>query len=135
MKSKKSFYPLMIKETYLDLLGHVNNSMYLILFEEARWDLITKNGYGLPKILETGLAPVILEAKVQFLKELKLREEIVIETETFSYQRKIGVMMQKMVRSGEVCCSAEFTFGLMNLQERKLVIPTPEWLQACGITG
>ena len=44
-------YPLIIKEMDLDTFGHVNNARYLTLFEDARWDLITKNGYGLKKIL------------------------------------------------------------------------------------
>jgi acyl-CoA thioester hydrolase len=51
MNHKIHTYPLTIKETYLDTFGHVNNAMYLALLEEARWDLITTNGYGL-KIIQ-----------------------------------------------------------------------------------
>jgi len=32
----------------------MNNATYLTLFEEARLDLITKNGYGMDKIAATG---------------------------------------------------------------------------------
>ena len=126
-------YPLIIKEGYLDAFGHVNNAMYLTLLEEARWDLITKNGYGLKKIKETGLGPTILEIKLTFFKELRLREEIVIETQMLSYEKKIGKLVQKIVRNGEVCCEAEFVIGLFSLAERKLVLPTPEWLNAVGV--
>ncbi|MDR3478357.1 MAG: acyl-CoA thioesterase [Gammaproteobacteria bacterium] len=126
-------YPFTIKEIYLDTFGHMNNATYLTLFEEARWDLITKNGYGLKKIQETGLGPTILELKLTFFKELRLRETITIETQMISYEKKIGKLSQKMIRDGETCCAAEFVIGLFSVKERKLVLPTPEWLQAVGI--
>ncbi|MBA2655020.1 MAG: acyl-CoA thioesterase [Gammaproteobacteria bacterium] len=126
-------YPLMIKEIYLDTFGHVNNATYLTLFEEARWDIITKNGYGLKKIQETGLGPTILEIKLVFLKELCLREKVMIETQVISYEKKVGKLSQKMIRNDEVCCEAEMIIGLFNLVERKLVLPTAEWLYAVGV--
>lgn len=135
MPSKIFTYPLLIKEVYLDTFGHMNNATYLTLLEEARWDLLTKNGFGVQKIEETGLGPIILEIKITFLKEIRLREEIIVETQLLSYERKVGVLSQKMLRDGEVCCQAEFVFGLFDLKERKLVLPTPEWLQCIGMEG
>ena len=32
-----------------------------------------------------------------------------------------------------VACDADFTFGLFDLQRRKLVEPTPEWLVSLGL--
>jgi len=133
MNAKIFYYPLIIKEIYLDTFGHINNASYLILFEEARWDFITKNNFGLKKIQETGLGPTILEIKLAFLKELRLREKIIIETKMLSYEKKIGTLSQKMLRDGEICCEAEFVIGLFNLVERKLVLPTTDWLYAVGI--
>ena len=125
-------YPMTIKEVNLDLFGHVNNAEYLVLFEEARWDLIHKNGYGLKKIWETNLGPTILEIKMRFLKELKARDEIVIESELLSYEKKVGKLRQDMKRGGEVCCSLELTIALFDMKERKLALPTPDWLKAVG---
>lgn len=133
MSAKVFSYPVTIQETYLDVFGHMNNAAYLTLFEEARWDLITKNGYGLKKILETQLGPVILEINVRFSKELRLREEIIIETHILPYKKKIGKMVQTMIRDGEICCTGKFTFGLFNLKERKLVLPSHDWLKAVGL--
>lgn len=133
MTAKIFYYPLMIKEAHLDTFGHVNNATYLTLFEEARWDLVTKNGYGLKKIQETGLGPVILEIKLSFLKELFLRDEIIIETKMRAYVKKIAKISQKMIRNNEVCCEAEFIMGFFDLNKRKLIPPTPEWLKAIGI--
>lgn len=133
MKSEVHTYPILIKEVNLDFYGHVNNATYLILFEEARWDLITKNGYGVNKIKETGLGPVILDATIRYIKELHLRDDIIIRSYMSTYEKKIGKMTQEMVRKNVVCCTAEFTIGLFHLNERKLVIPTAEWLKAIGI--
>lgn len=133
MSTKTYLYPVTIQESYLDVFGHVNNAMYLTLFEEARWDIIHKNGYGLKKILETGIGPVILEIHLKFSKELRLRDEIVIETELLSHTKKVAEMGQKMIRNGDVCCTAQFTIGLFSLKERKLIHPTEEWLKAIGI--
>jgi YbgC/YbaW family acyl-CoA thioester hydrolase len=132
MAGKVYTYSVLIKEVYLDFYGHVNNAMYLTLFEEARWEFVTQNGYGVGKIKETGLGPVILGVTIQYLKEIHLREKILIQTQMMSYDRKIGRLMQKMMREEEVCCTAEFTLGLFSMQERKLVIPTSDWLKAIG---
>jgi len=133
MKAKIFLYPIIIKEIYLDLYGHVNNAVYMTLFEEARWDFINKNGYGLDKIKETGLGPVILEANIRFQKELKVRENVVIESQMLSYENKIAKLQQLMIREKEVCCTAEFTFGLFDIRQRKLALPTPLWLKAVGM--
>lgn len=127
-------YPLLIKENHLDTFGHVNNATYLAIFEEARWEFVTNNGYGLQKMIDTGLAPTILEVSLRFLREVRLRDEVVIQTQLLSYKGKIGVILQKMMRGTEVCCNAEFTIGLFDLKERKMVLPTPEWLAAIGVT-
>ena len=126
-------YPVLIKEYFLDTFGHVNNAMYLTLFEDARWDLLTQNGFSLQKIHESGVGPVILDIKIRFLKEIRLREEVVITTQCVSYEKKIGIIAHKIMRGDELCCSAEITIGLWDLKDRKLISPTPEWLAAIGM--
>lgn len=133
MNAKIFSYPLIIKESYLDTFGHVNNAAYLMLFEEARWDLLTKNGYGLHKIQALGQGPTILEIKLNFFKELRLRDEIIIETQIVSYEKKIGKLVQKMIRKGEVCCQVEIIVGFFDLKTRKLIVPSPEMLSALGM--
>ena len=74
-------YKVIIREGHLDTFGHVNNARYLDLYEEARWDLITNNGYGLKRVQELKQGPVILDLNLTFKKEITNREEITIETE------------------------------------------------------
>lgn len=128
-------YPVLIVEQHLDTLGHVNNARYLDLFEEARWDLITRNGYGLEQIQGRRIGPVILEVTLKFQRELRNRQPIVIKSWLDSYAGKIARMTQQMVDDqGRSCCEAQFVFGLFDLAARKLIAPTSEWLRAVGLT-
>lgn len=134
MEVKKHLYPLSILESHLDTFGHVNNAVYLEIFEEARWDLITGNGYGLNQILESGFGPVVLEINLRFRKELKLRQKVTIETTLKSYDKKLVTIAQEIVdEEGQSYCSAEFRCGLFDLKARKLVLPTPAWLKGIGL--
>lgn len=133
MQSSIHICKMLIKECHLDTFGHVNNAMYLVLMEEARWDWITSNGYGLNKVVESGIGPTILNINISFSKELLLREEITIESQVTSYTKKIFIVQQRVLRGQEVCATAEFTMALFDLKQRKLIAPTEEWLQGLGI--
>lgn len=123
-----------IKETDLDTFGHMNNAKYLSIFEEARWDWITQNGFGMKKMQQLGIGPTILEINLRFLKEIRVREEIEIESKVTSYVGKIGKLQQKITINSDTYCRAEFTIGLFDLNTRKLIQPIHEWLIAVGVT-
>ena len=127
-------YRLQIKEQHLDTFGHVNNAVYLTLYEEARWEIIQSRGFGLEKILSEKIGPVILEVNVKFKRELKLREWITIESSASpGPDERIMLMSQKMIKEdGKIASEAVFSIGMFDLKERKLIRPTPEWLKAVG---
>jgi thioesterase III len=128
-------FPVLISERHLDVFGHVNNAAYLEIFEEARWDWITSNGFGLREIRDRGLGPVLLEARLRFQREVTNREQVLIRSRTVDYRGKIGRLEQIMSRAdGRVACSAEFVIGLFDLKARKLIQPTAEWLRAVGLS-
>ena len=124
-------YELTVRESFLDTFGHVNNSKYLQIFEDARWDYISANGYTLEYVKESQKAPIILEIHLKFIKEIHLREKIKVEIKLLDYTNKIGLLEQKIYNeNGELACEGKFTFGLFDLKERKLILPTPEWQNA-----
>ncbi len=132
--SKIYSYPLLIREFHLDTFGHMNNATYLTVFEEARWEIVTSQGYGLDKIRETAQGPVILEIQIKFLKELRLRMNVFVKTQILSYDGKISKLKQWVEdASGNIYVEAEFVAGLFDLKTRKLISPTPAWLTALGI--
>ena len=92
MEFNKFIYTLMIKENHLDTFGHVNNAAYLTLYEEARWDFITKNGYGLDVIQREQKGPVVLDVNLRFKRELKNRQLISIHSQSQDMSSKIMKM-------------------------------------------
>lgn len=136
MISKTHTYELKIVEKHLDTFGHVNNATYLELYEEARWDLIDLNGYGLKHIQEGGQGPVILNINISFKAELKNREIIKIETHVKEVKNPLVMSLEQvMIKSdGTIASTAIFDIGLFDLKKRKLIAPTSEWLEAIGVS-
>lgn len=127
-------YKLTVLEFRLDTFGHVNNAAYLQIFEEARWDFISRNGFDLNTVKKTKTGPVILEINLKFLKELRLREEVVIRSEMLDYNGKIARLKQIILNhKNEIACEAIMVFALFDLEKRQIITPTPEWLKAIGM--
>lgn len=127
-------YKIQIKEHHVDSYGHMNNAVYLSLYEEARWEQITEHGFGFKDIHRLQQGPVILEVNLKFMKEIGLRQNISITTELLNYKGKVGQLKQSMINeNGVVASEAVFTFGLFDIKARKLIDPTPEWKKAIGL--
>ena len=127
-------YRVQILERHLDTFGHVNNATYLQLYEEARWDWITQNGYGLDRVRAERKGPTILEVQLSFKRELLLRQWIEIASWIESYPSRVATCVQRMLDAdGKLCSEARFVIGLFDLETRKLIAPTPEWRKAVGL--
>ena len=63
----------------LDSYGHVNNAVYVSYTEQARWEIL-KNAGLLDSFLETNLLLVVTETNIRYMHELKLFDDIEIET-------------------------------------------------------
>lgn len=128
-------YPVEILEHHLDSFGHVNNAAYVKLYEEARWDFITKNGYGLKKILELQQGPVILDLKVKFKRELKNRDSIIIYSQVHEILNSRMIILEQTMKKpdGKISSEALFTIGFFDMKERKLMDASPDWLKAVGV--
>lgn len=127
-------YKMKILEHHLDTFGHVNNATYLSLYEEARWDFISQNNYGLHEILEKKKGPIVLDVSCRFKRELVNRECIIIRSKAMDIRGKITHMKQEILKEdGTLASDAVFTFGFMDMKLRKLILPTKDWLQALGV--
>jgi len=125
---------ILIREEHLDTFGHVNNARYLEIFEQARWDLISDNGFGLDYIKTSGTGPVVLEITLRFMREIKNRQRMVIRSQLDSYEGKIGRMTQELIdESGQICCEGKFVIALWDTTARKIIAPTLEWRRAVGL--
>ena len=130
-------YPLVIREQHLDTFGHVNNAKYLEILEEARWDLISRNGYGLEEVLRRRIGPTILEINLKFQRGAARTTASRSSSGPgwIPTPGKIGRVGQEIRDpDGDLFCEALFTIGLFDVVARKLILPTPEWLRALGLT-
>jgi acyl-CoA thioester hydrolase len=127
-------YELEILEKHLDTFGHVNNATYLELYEEARWDIIANRGFSLEEIQSKKIGPVVLDLNLKFQAELRNRESIKITSKVLRMKNKYAMEMeQQMINSkGKVASTMLISFGLFDLKERKLILPTDEWNSALG---
>lgn len=126
-------YSTVISESGLDSFGHLNNAAYLRYFEDARWRLMHESDYTRKKILESRQGPVILEVNLRFRRELMGGEMVTIETQVQSYEGKIARLIQQMkFEDGRVAADAVFTIGYFDLEKRRLIDPSPEWLKVLG---
>ena len=127
-------YPILIREHHLDTFGHVNNATYLDILEEARWDLITRNGYGLDEVHRMQVGPTVLAVEIRFVREIRNRQRVTIRTWLESYSGKIGKLAQQVRdEKDEICTDALFTIGLFDMTTRRLVRPTAAWIAALGL--
>lgn len=136
MESKyKTFnYPVTILETFLDTFGHVNNAVYLNLFEEARWEFLSQNNYGLDRIQEKQEGPVVLDVYCRYRKELKAREKVIIKSHIEEVDGRFMKLKQIIEKeNGDLACDALYTMGFFDMKKRKLILPSDEWLQAIGV--
>jgi acyl-CoA thioester hydrolase len=128
-------FETIVAGNHLDVFGHVNNANYLELYEEARWDFIEKNGFGLERIMRDKIGPVILDINITFKAELLNRDKIKIISHPGEMKHKyIMNLHQKMVKDdGTVASTLIMQIGLFDLTKRKLILPTKDWFKAIGM--
>ncbi len=123
-----------VYETYLDAFGHVNHAKYLELYEQARWDWMADYHLSLADIHRLQVGPVILNVNLDYRREVLARQTLSIHTRVVNYQKKIFTLGQEMyLPEGELASTLQITGGMMDLRERKLVMPPDIWLAAFGM--
>ena len=129
-------YNFQVLETHLDSFQHMNHATYLIIYEQARWELITKGGYSLERIHRDQMGPTVLEAKISYKRELKLHANIRIETKLEKWKGKTGMLHQKMLNEeGKICSELELLVGFFDMQKRKLIEAPQDWIDAIGASN
>jgi YbgC/YbaW family acyl-CoA thioester hydrolase len=116
---------------HCDLYGHMNNAAYAELFEEGRWDFITRRGYGRNLVTQLGAGPVVLELNIRFRKELNPGEQVIVETGLQEVRSRAATVWQKIhAANGDLAAEAEATLGLFDLKSRRLIAPNEAWKKA-----
>lgn len=92
---------LRVLPTDQDILGHVNNGVYLSLFDLGRFDLMVRNGLW-DQLTARGWYPVVVNQTVTYRKSLTLGQRFTIETRVLGLDERSVYLEHRMVRGGEI---------------------------------
>lgn len=91
--------------TDLDVLGHMNNGVYLSIMDLGRMDLMQRSGV-LPRLTKAGFYPVMADETISFRRSLRPWQRFTIETRIVGYDEKAVYVEQRAVVGGEIYARA-----------------------------
>ncbi|MER5219202.1 acyl-CoA thioesterase [Streptomyces flaveus] len=114
-----------------DVLGHLNQSVYLNYAEHARWSLVQAAGVSQENLIAKGVGPVTLETTIRYKRELRAGDEVEVTCDFHMDESKVFRVEQTIRKpDGTVAAEISATGGLMDLKERKLVADPREYFRA-----
>jgi acyl-CoA thioesterase FadM len=91
--------------TDLDVLGHMNNGVYLSIMDLGRMDLLQRSGTW-ARFARAGYYPVIANETISFRKSLQPWQRFTVETRIVGYDARAVYIEQRAVVGGEVYARA-----------------------------
>lgn len=122
--------PMQIRFTDIDMLGHLNNSVYSQFMDIGKVDYFTRVNGG---PIEWGtISLVVANLNINFLKQTTLYEPVEVLTRCETIGNKSLVLHQQVVnaKTGEVKADGRTTMVSIDLKAHKTIAVTPEWRQA-----
>lgn len=96
---------LRVLPTDLDVLGHMNNGVYLSIMDLGRMDLMQRSGVW-PRLRKAGFFPVMADETISFRRSLQPWQRFEIETRIVGYDDKAVYIEQRAVAGGEIYARA-----------------------------
>ncbi|MBC7402698.1 MAG: thioesterase family protein [Microbacteriaceae bacterium] len=91
--------------TDLDVLGHMNNGVYLSIMDLGRMDLLQRCGVW-SRLLAAGIFPVMADETISFRRSLMPWQRFTLETRIVGYDAKAVYVEQRAVVTGEIYARA-----------------------------
>ena len=135
-----------VMPTDLDIFKHMNNGVYLSIFDIGRFDLLQRSGVW--KIFnERGWYPVVASETITFRKSLTLWTPFTVESRILGFDAKAVYVEQRAVVNGEIFAQAFIrgrflsrkggTVGIDDLLDAVGPVPqddgVAEWLLQWGV--
>lgn len=125
-----SLYRATVAPEHIDYNGHMNVAYYVLLFDEATDAYKTHVGLDRDYRKRTNCSTFAAELHVSYVKELKLGDEIRVETLLLDHDSKRHHFIHTMynVADEEICALMEVMSLHVNLETRR-VTPFPDNVQ------
>lgn len=120
-----------VRSYEVDMNGHLNHAFYHRYGEHARAEHLAAAGCSMERMVQTGTGLVLLETHARFLRELRYRDEVEIDSRITFGDGKVFAIDHTIVRLADAVVAAEITctMGLIDAEARRLV-PARERLLA-----
>ncbi|GAX88937.1 acyl-CoA thioesterase [Effusibacillus lacus] len=120
---------IIVRSTEIDVNGHVNNAKYLEYLEWGREEWFDQNNLQYEHLLEMGVQTVTVNININYRKECRQGEVLLIKTRPEKLGRTSFVLQQEICKkdSGELAADAAVTVVTIDSNTRKSR-PVPEEL-------
>ena len=122
--------PFHVLPTDLDVLGHMNNGVYLSIMDLGRMDLMIRAG-AWSRLRDLGFYPVVSNQTISYRKSLQPWQRFDVETRIAGYDAKGVFVEQRFVVGGEIFAQA-FMRGRF-LKKSGGTVPIGEVADALGV--
>jgi thioesterase III len=119
---------IVVRPTEIDVNGHVNNAKYVEYLEWGREEWYERNGLPYERLLELGAVTVTVNLNLNFRKECRQGEVLVILTRPERLGRTSFALRQEIrKRTGDVAADAVVTIVTID-PARRTSRPVPDEL-------
>lgn len=116
--------------TDLDVLGHMNNGVYLSIMDLGRMDLLQRSGIW-ARLLSAGFFPVMADETISFRRSLMPWQRFTLETRIVGYDAKAVYIEQRAVVGGEIFARA--TMRARFVKKTGGTVPTSQLAEVAGV--
>jgi YbgC/YbaW family acyl-CoA thioester hydrolase len=123
-----------VRSYELDGFAHVNHAVFLNWFEQARFDAFEAGGFPAAEIQARGWGVYVVHIEVQYLREARQGDELIVRTRVAEVGRSSMVFLQEASPAEspeEISVEARVRAVFIGVEGRPARIP-PEVLAALG---
>ena len=95
-----------------DIYGHLNNAIYLHIYEEARSDALDQMGMSIQELNEKNIGIYLIHLELEFLKAIQMGETITILSDIIKSTRLKATWKQKIINSKNEICNHAIVKGV-----------------------
>jgi YbgC/YbaW family acyl-CoA thioester hydrolase len=90
-----------VRSYELDSFGHANHAVFLNYLEAARFEALAGAGFPYDEIRGRGWGIYVVRIEVDYLKEARLGDRLLVRTWAEEYRRTSMVLAQQIVRASD----------------------------------
>ena len=95
-----------------DIYGHLNNAIYLHIYEEARSDALDQMGMSIQTLNEKNIGIFLINLELEFIKAIQMGEIITVHSYIIESTRLRATWKQEIFNSKNELCNRAIVKGV-----------------------